>query len=68
MILMGRTMQTPTRYQDLKINIRQDHEVQYWSRKWGISALQLESAIKASGTNVAREVEAFLRKSGKIAD
>ena len=56
----------PVSYQDIRINIKQDYEVQYWSRKWGISSLQLESAVKASGTNVSREVEAFLRKTGKI--
>jgi hypothetical protein len=68
MILMPGTVKTPPRYEDIKINIKQQYEVQYWSRKWGISALQLESAVKAAGTNVAREVEAFLRRSGKLTD
>ena len=68
MILMPGTVKTPPGYEDIKINIKQQYEVQYWSRKWGISALQLESAVKASGSNVAREVEAFLRRSGKIFD
>ena len=57
----------PVSYQDIRINVKQDYEVQYWSRKWGISALQLESAVKASGSAIAREVEAYLRKAGKIA-
>ena len=68
MILMPGIVKTSTGYQDIKINIRQPYEVQYWSRKWGISALQLESAVKAAGTNIAREVEAFLRRSGKLTD
>ena len=51
---------------DIKINIKQDYEVQYWSRKWGISSLQLESAVKASGSKVARNVEQYLRQIGKI--
>ena len=51
---------------DIKINIKQEHEVQYWSRKWGISALQLESASKAAGSNVAKNVEEYLREHGKI--
>jgi hypothetical protein len=51
---------------DIKINIKQEHEVQYWSRKWGISALQLESAIKAAGSNIARNVEEYLRQNGKL--
>jgi len=51
---------------DIKINIKQEHEVQYWSRKWGISTLQLESAIKAAGSNIARNVEEYLRQNGKL--
>jgi hypothetical protein len=53
-------------YQDLRINIKEVYEVQYWSRKWGISPLQLETAVKACGSNVARHVEAFLKDTGKI--
>ncbi len=66
MIQMRGILNTPAKYQDIKINIKQDYEVQYWSRKWGISALQLESAVKAAGSNVAREVEQYLRTKGKI--
>ena len=51
---------------DIKINIKQEHEVQYWSRKWGISPLQLESAIKGAGSNVAKNVEEYLRQNGKL--
>jgi hypothetical protein len=53
-------------YQDLRINIKEPYEVQYWSKKWGISPLQLETAVKACGSNVARQVEDFLRETGKI--
>lgn len=53
-------------YQDLRINIREPYEVQYWSKKWGISTLQLETAVQACGSNVARQVEDYLRKTGKI--
>lgn len=51
---------------DIKINIKQDHEVQYWTRKWGISTLQLETAIKGAGSNVVKNVEEYLRQNGKI--
>ena len=54
--------------EDLKINIRVDHEVQYWSRKWGISSLQLESAVKAAGSNVVKHVEDYLRQQGKLVE
>ena len=55
-----------TKQEDIRINIKQDHEVQYWSRKWGISPLQLESAIKAAGSNVSKNVEEYLKQTGKI--
>jgi uncharacterized protein DUF3606 len=55
-----------TKQEDIRINIKQNHEVQYWSRKWGISPLQLESAIKAAGSNVAKDVEEYLKQTGKI--
>ena len=51
---------------NIKINVKQDHEVQYWSRKWGISTLQLEIAIKATGSRVARDVEEYLKQTGKL--
>lgn len=53
---------------DAKINMKQEYEVQYWSRKWGITPLQLEVAVKATGTNVAKDLEEYLRQTGKIID
>lgn len=53
---------------DMKINMRQSYEVEYWTRKWGITPLQLEVAVKAVGNTVAREVEEYLRQTGKIID
>ena len=55
-----------TNLDDLKINLKQDHEVQYWTRKWGITSLQLETAIKAAGSNVVKNVEEYLRQNGKL--
>lgn len=51
---------------DIKINLKQDHEVQYWTRKWGITDLQLETAIKGAGSNVVKHVEEYLRQNGKL--
>ncbi|MEO5995288.1 MAG: DUF3606 domain-containing protein [Chitinophagaceae bacterium] len=51
---------------DIKINLRQDHEVQYWTKKWGITSLQLEKAIKAAKTNIVKHVEEQLRQNGKL--
>ncbi len=63
---MTDNLKKPGKQDDIKINIKQDHEVQYWSRKWGISPLQLESAIKAAGSNIAKYVEEYLKQNGKI--
>jgi hypothetical protein len=52
--------------EDIRINMRQEYEIIYWSRKWGISALQLENAVKAAGSNVVRNIEEHLRQTGKL--
>ncbi len=52
--------------EDMRINMRQQYEILYWSRKWGISALQLEKAVKAAGSNVIRNIEEHLRQTGKL--
>ena len=53
---------------DMRINMRQQYEIQYWSRKWGVSPLQLESAVKATGSNIVKNIEQHLRQTGKLAD
>ena len=55
-----------TNLDDIKINLKQDHEVQYWTKKWGITSLQLETAIKAAGSNIVKYVEEYLRQNGKL--
>ncbi|MEO6000567.1 MAG: DUF3606 domain-containing protein [Chitinophagaceae bacterium] len=50
----------------IKINLNQDHEVQFWSRRWGISTLQLEKAIKNAGSNTSKLVEDYLKANGKL--
>jgi hypothetical protein len=52
--------------EDMRINMRQEYEIIYWSRKWGISTLQLENAVKAAGSNSIRAIEEHLRQTGKI--
>lgn len=44
-----------------RINVSEDYELQYWSKKFGISAEKLKSAVKAVGTS-AKAVEAYLHK------
>ena len=49
-----------TDHGDIKINLKQEHEVQYWTKKWGITSLQLETAIKAAKTNIVKKGKQFI--------
>jgi hypothetical protein len=43
------------------VNVSEEYEVQYWSKKFGVSAEDLKSAVKAVG-NSAKAVEQHLKK------
>ena len=45
-----------------RVNIHEDYEVQYWTKKWGVSRAQLEAAVKAVGP-MATDVAKHLGKS-----
>ena len=64
---MFENLRKANKQEDIRINMRQEYEITYWSRKWGISVLQLEKAVKAAGSNVVRNIEEHLRQTGKIA-
>jgi len=42
-----------------RINVHQDHEVQYWTNALGVSELELREAVKAAGPS-AEKVRALL--------
>ena len=44
------------------INISENYEVEYWSKKFGVTAEQLKAAVKAVG-NSAEAVKTRLNKS-----
>ena len=46
-----------------RINVNEDYEVQYWSKKFGVNADELKKGVKHAGTS-ARAVEAYLK--GKL--
>jgi hypothetical protein len=50
-------------HDDSKINLNQPHEVQHWTKKWGISEKTLKEAVATVGVQVA-EVEKWLRRNG----
>lgn len=43
-----------------RINVHEDYEVRYWTKKLGVSAEQLKSAVAAVGPT-AKAVETHLR-------
>ncbi|HWN66277.1 MAG TPA: DUF3606 domain-containing protein [Haliangium sp.] len=44
-----------------RVNVHQEHEVRWWTQKWGVSREELEKAVQAVGTSV-NKVEAYLNK------
>jgi hypothetical protein len=47
-----------------RINMGEDYEVRDWSKKFGVTADQLRTAIKAVGS-YAEDVEAYLKNLGR---
>jgi hypothetical protein len=43
-----------------RVNVHEDYEVQYWTKKLGVSATQLKAAVSAVGPS-AKAVEAHLK-------
>ena len=42
-----------------RVNVNEDHEVRYWTQKWGVSKEQLIAAVNKAGVSadaVAREL------------
>lgn len=46
-----------------RINMSEDWEVQWWTRKWGVTAAQLKAAVAAVGSSTSN-VAKYLGKSG----
>lgn len=44
-----------------RVNVHQEHEVRWWTQKWGVSREELEKAVEAVGTSV-NKVEQYLNK------
>lgn len=43
-----------------RINVNENYEVEYWSKKYGVSSEELKKAVKAAGT-FAEDVEKYLK-------
>ena len=44
-----------------RINIHEDYEVEYWTKKWGVTPTQLRDCVKKVGVMVV-DVKKCLRK------
>ena len=44
-----------------RVNVHEDHEVRYWTGKWGVTKEQLAAAVKKVGVSV----DAVARELGK---
>jgi hypothetical protein len=43
-----------------RINLTEDYEVKYWTRKFGITEAQLQQAAEKAGSNSVAEIERAL--------
>jgi hypothetical protein len=46
---MADDLKQPGKADDARINIEQDHELRYWSDKFGVSHEELQSAVSKAG-------------------
>lgn len=44
-----------------RVNVNEDYEVRYWTKKWGVTEDELRAAVAEMGPMVA-DVEAMLKK------
>lgn len=49
---MGDDLKQTGKSDDSRINVEQDHELRYWSEKFGVSGDQLRSAVAKVGPMV----------------
>jgi hypothetical protein len=46
-----------------RINLSEDYEVRYWSKKFGITKQELKAAVQNAGSSSAKVVERQLAES-----
>ena len=45
---------------DQRINVEQEHELNYWSQKLGVSRDQLRQAVVKAGSSMVKDVQRHL--------
>ena len=52
-----------TDYKDIsQVNANEAYELQYWSKKWGVSSEELKETIKKIGSNSVSKLEEYFKK------
>jgi len=46
-----------------RVNVNQDHELRYWTKKWGVTAEQLKEAVRQVGDHTEKVEELLKGKS-----
>ena len=44
-----------------RVDVNEDWELRYWTKKFGCTATELRDAVKSVGTTMADKVEAYLK-------
>ncbi|HVK96340.1 MAG TPA: DUF3606 domain-containing protein [Flavisolibacter sp.] len=55
------TDKLPNKHDDIRINLKQKHEVNYWTHTLGVSEMKLIEAVKAAGPLV-KDVREYVSK------
>ena len=45
-----------------RVDVNEDWELRYWTKKFGCTATELRDAVKSVGTTMADKVEAYLKQ------
>ena len=45
-----------------RVDVNEDWELRYWTKKFGCTATELRDAVKSVGTTIADKVEAYLKQ------
>lgn len=48
-----------------RVSLKEEYEIKYWTRRWGITEEELHNAVGAVGVMV-NKIEVWLRNNGKI--
>jgi hypothetical protein len=48
-----------------RVNVNEQHELDYWTKKWGCSERELKRAVKTTASEMADTLEEYLKSNGQ---